>query len=305
MGCTNSLPSAFDACGGCCQAYQPGELDEDLLPEASTPTTTEATNLLEPDLREVTDEHASFTHCHGVIAALEAMKLRGDADIFEPLRAEFERAIVELTEGEFESLVNNRDLKVECKGDPTSGLVIIKSIDLVPGADPEELFWLTHDVERRAAWEKKSKFSTKSCSLLDERVGGTDQTWLFQYPGVFFVKGREFVDRRIISRDPDRKLWVCVMGAGQSAAAKESSSYVRGETCFQVSVVYQTPTGAAHFLIILSDPKGSIPPKLVSQQCKAHPMKWHKVLLKAHAEMKEADQIQRSASAPQLHSMDD
>ena len=99
MGCTNSLPSAFDACGGCCQAIQPGELVEDLLPEAGTPTTTEATNLLEPDLREVTDEHASFTHCHGVIAALEAMKLRGDAEIFEPLRAEFERAILELTEG--------------------------------------------------------------------------------------------------------------------------------------------------------------------------------------------------------------
>ena len=62
---------------------------------------------------------------------------------------------------------------MECKGDPSSGLVIVKSIDLVPGADPEELFWLTHDVERRAAWEKKSKFSNKSCALLEERVGGT------------------------------------------------------------------------------------------------------------------------------------
>ena len=44
-----------------------------------------------------------------------------------------------------------------------------------------------------------------------------------------------------------------------------------------VSVVYRVPEGAAHFLLILADPRGSIPSALVNSQAKAAPKKWHKV----------------------------
>merc|ERR1712166_102162 len=74
---------------------------------------------------------------------------------------------------------------------------------------------------------------------------------------------------------------------------------------FQVSVVYQVPEGAAHFLLILADPRGSIPSSLVNAQSKSAPKKWHKALLKAYAALDKPAAQQAASQHPDGRSAQD
>lgn len=82
-----------------------------------------------------------------------------------------------------------------------------------------------------------------------------DEAYLFQYPGIMFVKGREFLDRRIIYRDQPRQLSVVVSGEAKGITHKAHKKFVRAVTVFQIMVVYAVPDGAAVYTLMLADPK--------------------------------------------------
>ena len=72
-----------------------------------------------------------------------------------------------------------------------------------------------------------------------------------------FVKGREFLDRRIIYRDEPRQLSVVVSGEAKGITHKAHKKFVRAVTVFQIMVVYAVPDGAAVYTLMLADPKVS------------------------------------------------
>merc|ERR1712166_761845 len=285
----------------CCPGKYQGitdELQEGLLDAAQvsgqlgTPTTSQPP-LVEEGCSAVdvashrinmSSDNPLFAYTCGLAAALEAASERGDAAVFEPLRTEFERAMLELGATGFEEIVNTGELVVSAKTDPETGFLILKTVDMVPNSTVEELFRLTYEVETRAEWEKATKFTDKRCHKIAETVPGEDETYLFQYPGMLFVKGREFLDRRICFRDVARKLYVTISGVATTPDVAVDKKFIRGDTIFQANIVYETPEGAAHALIVLGNPKGSLPKSAVNQQSKLQPAKWHKALVKAYAQ---------------------
>jgi hypothetical protein len=106
-------------------------------------------------------------------------------------------------------------LSLSTRNDPDRNLLIVRTLNVVPGADVACLFSLTHDTAFRAKWE--AQFMSRVKKVLQRLFSATgmltsvdfqvtrvpskgDDTWLLQYPGQFVVKGREFLDRRVTHR---------------------------------------------------------------------------------------------------------
>lgn len=56
---------------------------------------------------------------------------------------------------EYDSIVSEPDLLVQTREDSRTGFVIVKTLDIVAGADVENLFQMLHDTEMRTRWETK------------------------------------------------------------------------------------------------------------------------------------------------------
>ena len=76
-------------------------------------------------------------------------------------------------DSDYESLADEtEELKIYGRQDEQTELLIIKMIDIIPGADVDELYRLTHDVKVRDDWELKAK-KKKVWKLLDVTIDGT------------------------------------------------------------------------------------------------------------------------------------
>lgn len=223
-----------------------------------------------------------FTHGNGIANMLETLHERGVGSSFEPLAEEFEKVLLEARSHQYEPVLDSPDLKIAERKDEESGLLVMKVLNIVPGATVHRLCTIIHDVKLREQWEKKHTSSGLSATLVCTN-SPDDQTYLLQYPGVLFSKGREFLDRRITYRHPKGHLVVQLSGAGD-AECPENNKFIRAVTVFQLDVWYATPEGAARYMCILGDPKGTLPQSVVNYVSKSAPKKWHKALLKAYAE---------------------
>jgi len=221
-----------------------------------------------------------YTHKHGLAAALEGLQQRLGQTYFAPLHTELQAAIREASmSAQYTGMIQTELLECGVREDSESGLLIVRTVDTVVGASAEQLFNLTHDTTLRNKWE--SEFLSRTKKVTKVATAGED-TWLLQYPGSFVVKGREFVDRRVTHSDSSRQQHVWVSGAAPDGTVARAKGFVRGETVFQINVVYAVPEGAAHLMILLCNPKGNIPVSLLNSQTKTSAKKWHKALTKAY-----------------------
>eukprot|EP00658_Telonema_sp_P-2_P054898 TRINITY_DN4365_c0_g1_i1.p1 TRINITY_DN4365_c0_g1~~TRINITY_DN4365_c0_g1_i1.p1 ORF type:complete len:420 (-),score=97.59 TRINITY_DN4365_c0_g1_i1:130-1389(-) len=238
-------------------------------------------------------DHPFHTHELGVGATLRALQQRGDAEqLFRPLQTEFERVLTELDSSAYESILHQEELTVEGCQDETTKFMVIKTVDIVPGANVAELFRICHDTGLRTRWEKKWVGSEKTVHTMtdyDTYEEGMDEVFLFQYPGIMFIKGREFLDRRLTHRDARRGLYVVIQGVATNVDKPKTKKYIRAETVFQCTMWYAVPGGAAVFNLILGDPKGNLSTSMVNHQSKVHPVKWHKGLLSAYKHVASSD----------------
>lgn len=222
-----------------------------------------------------------YTHKHGLAAALEGLQQRLGPTYFEPLQTELQAAIREAgMSSQYAAMIDTELLECGVREDSESGLLIVRTVDTVVGASTKQLFNLTHDTALRNKWESELLSRTKKVTKV--ATAGED-TWLLQYPGSFVVKGREFVDRTVTHSDSSRQQHVWVSGAAPDGTVARAKGFVRGETVFQINVVYAVPEGAAHLMILLCNPKGNIPVSLLNSTTKSSAKKWHKALTKAYA----------------------
>ena len=74
---------------------------------------------------------------------------------------------------DYESLADETaELKIYGRKDPKTELLIIKTIDIIPGGDVDELYRLTHDVKVRDDWELEAG-QEKNWQLVDVTTDGT------------------------------------------------------------------------------------------------------------------------------------
>lgn len=269
-------------CLNCC--FRHGYFFNVQIPLEKSPEQREGIPLLVEGFPEDWDfDEPLFTHGNGIASMLEALQANGVRTLFEPLVNEFDQVLRETKSHEYEPVLDSPDLKIAERRNEESGLLVMKVLNIVPGATVDKLCRLIQDPTLREGWESKHSSSGVTVSVVHVE-NKEDETHLFQYPGVLFSKGREFLDRRITYRHSSGQLVVTLSGAGV-VDCPVNKKYIRGTTMFQLDVWYAIPGGAARYLCILADPKGTLPQSVVNYVSKTGPKKWHKNLLKAYADI--------------------
>jgi hypothetical protein len=185
---------------------------------------------------------AMFVHEHGVGAALRAVQQQAGAGYFASLQSEWERVLLECTDQNgYDQFVSTLELTVEGKVDVASGLLIIKTLDVVCGATACELARLTQDVQCRVDWEKQMRYCPDKSLELLEVISEQESVVRLVYPGMLFVPAREFIDRRVVYRHDAAQLHVCLCGDANYQVEPSSSACVRAQTIFQGVLVSLEP----------------------------------------------------------------
>eukprot|EP00658_Telonema_sp_P-2_P054786 TRINITY_DN43577_c0_g1_i2.p2 TRINITY_DN43577_c0_g1~~TRINITY_DN43577_c0_g1_i2.p2 ORF type:complete len:261 (+),score=71.97 TRINITY_DN43577_c0_g1_i2:120-902(+) len=201
----------------------------------------------------------------GVPNALRVIKQEQPvAAAMAPLRAEFECVCEEVMRSDYETIVSQpNQLQVQVREDEGTGLLILKTTDIVPGARASELFRILSDVKLRLRWETKFLGWAKQVEDLAETPGyvkGENEVLLYRYPGNVMMKGRELLDRRTTWKDEERQLYLWVHAEAQGIEHDKTTrkGTVRGRTIYQLNMCYGVPGGAAVYPCILTDPKLSL-----------------------------------------------
>eukprot|EP00658_Telonema_sp_P-2_P081558 TRINITY_DN8396_c0_g1_i1.p2 TRINITY_DN8396_c0_g1~~TRINITY_DN8396_c0_g1_i1.p2 ORF type:complete len:230 (-),score=60.52 TRINITY_DN8396_c0_g1_i1:23-712(-) len=178
-------------------------------------------------------DHPFYAHEVGLAAALVALDQRGDAaELFRPVAKAFERVLQEAL-SEAELVHSEPNMTLSSRVDVETGLTAMQTTNLVPGANVQELFRVCHDSALRTRWE--NQFMNGDKRVVDYKdfngyVEGTDEIQMFKYPGMMFIKGREFLDRRVTHRDSARHLYVIVHSETTEVKGEKDPKFLRAST---------------------------------------------------------------------------